>query len=156
MSATRPCARLAVPPTAICAMWRDASSAGIEWPKPFKRRSTSRRPLKKSRPARTESFSKRCVTNSSGDSAEISTSRRPSAERSSNLRRNPGSNGGDCASGRRIFSTIGLNSSASRRSASASRFENSAQDATVRSRSVHHSSARPSRRIMATFSFGSR
>ena len=51
--------------------------------------------------------------------------------------------------------TIGTNSLCQRRNVSASRVLNSANDATVRSISVHHSSARPSLVSSATLSSGS-
>ena len=153
-SATRPRARLPEPPTHIWAFAGEASSAGIAWPKPGCRRSTSRRPLKKSRPARTASCSNSRVTNSSGESADTASRRRPSALRSRSARRRDGSSGGHWDSGMRRCSTIGRNSSVQRRSALASRGENAAKDASVRSRSVHHSSARPSRSSSATLSSG--
>ena len=89
-------------------------------PNPSSRRSTSRRPLKNSSPARTRSSSNSARTKSSGDAADTARSRRPATVRSSNARRRAGSIGGDCASGTRRSSTIGRNSSAHRRSVTAS------------------------------------
>jgi hypothetical protein len=95
------------------------------------------------------------VTNSSGESALTSSSRRPALVRASSARRSLGGSGGERASGARICATIGTNSSCQRRKVSASRALKAANEAMVFSISVHHSSARPSDVISATLSAGS-
>ena len=148
-------ASAAVPPRDICALAGLASSAAIWWPNPRTRRSTSRSPLKKSKPALTVGCSNSCATNSSGDSALTSSSRRPAALRASSARRSSGGSGDVLLSGARMRCTIGTKSSCQRLSVSASRRLNSANEAMVRSMSVHHSSARPSLVSSATLSSGS-
>ena len=125
------------------------------WPKPRARRSTSRRPLKNRSPAFTTGCTNSRSTNSSGESALVSSSSRPSAEPSSFRARSAGGTGGLRLSGTRIWSTIGRKRSRHAASVRASRGLTESNDARVLSKSVHHSSVRPSRSTSATFSSGS-
>ena len=155
ISATRARAREAAPPRAICALAGLASSSAMWWPKPRTLGSTSRSPLKNSRPAWIAGLRNSRRTNSSGESSATSSSRRPAALRCNSARRSAAGSGGAIASGRRMVSLIGTNCSCQRRNVVASARSISANEAAVRSRSVHHWMVRPSDRIIATLNSGS-
>ncbi len=155
MSSTSASANLIDPPRHIWALWRPARIAAIEWPNPRACKSISRMPLKNNSPARITSCSNSSWTNPRGVRAETSRNRRPRAERCNSSLRRSGGKGGDCTSGRMICSTIGRNSSTQRLRVAASLRENSANESTVLSKSVHHSKDRPSGKIKATLSSGS-
>ena len=120
-AAMRASASRAEPPMHICALPRAANSAGMWWPKPGARGSTSRRPLKNRRPACTAGLSNSRSTNSRGEQALVFSSRRPSVVASKRRRRSRAGSGGACASGSRICVTIGRNASRQRRRLAASR-----------------------------------
>ena len=133
-ASSRARASCAAPPRQSCALAGLASKKAMWWPKPSTRMSTSRKPLKNSRPAWIAGCSNSRRTNWSGDSVLTSRSFRPSGLFSRIARRSALGRGGEVASGIRIFSTIGTKSSCQRLSVAASVGLSRANDSAVRSR----------------------